>query len=797
MGITKKLVKRRTERLAKDQPKSKKQKTAAVEDDSDDELKGLDTVDSLFASEAFAGLEDGEGGHDSDSNSSAGGFCDGDDFDDEVGDVGGLENVGAKHEEELKAIREKDPSFYKFLLEEDKNLLDFQAPEPDLEKGGDDEEGEDDNEVKDGGGSEAPKRKASGRLLTVEHFRQLRDSARSSFTAFKAVINAYHTAVRSIDGDRNGVVGEKVESDKKSTGKKRGSKKNKEPQSLFRIEDEETFSEVLEWSIGNMTGLFQHYAGVVKKGPEGKHRLTARRKAVLGHKELFDPTTYSRWPRVKVLAHIFWAETLFLLNHLVAPQMLEYVLRTSSSPEALAWLWPFQGMRNHFFRRCCSLWSQSSVHSVRLRAFLFLRNSSAIALYLPDANARPGQTPQFELRVRTVFKAFADASARGFSWRSLNTFRFMENCLCEMLRMDASTAYRVGYACIRQLALMLRDASIATSRVGVSGKKKRAKGQKSDPAGNANKKKKNAQLIQLSQGLVAWPFVRSLYLWSKAVGTIACLKPLSYPLSMIALGAAKAKLSSLQYYPFVHHCLSCLHLLGSELHMFVPTSSHLLQVLGLVLPAVEKARRVRRSRKAAKGAGVGPKAPDVDVILHFKKGEAATPLFLESVGADVMFFFFDHLGLLSRSPAFPEIAAPLGAKLKKFSSTCRSDALRNQLKSLVALVQSSSADVCGRREALKEHPHWNKFCMFKEDTALALARADAIERKAAEEKLRVEAELRGDATEKEKRELTEEPKKKRKRVKKVKKDGKATAETGDLPDQDVVEEMEFSSGSEA
>merc|ERR1712136_674266 len=155
----------------------------------------------------------------------------------------------------------------------------------------------------------------------------------------------------------------------------------------------------------------------------------------------------------------------------------------------------------------------------------------------------------------------------------------------------------------------------------------------------------------------------------------------------------------------------------------------------------------------------GPKAPDVDVILHFKKGEAATPLFLESVGADVMFFFFDHLGLLSRSPAFPEIAAPLGAKLKK----------------LVALVQSSSADVCGRREALKEHPHWNKFCMFKEDTALALARADAIERKAAEEKLRVEAELRGDATEKEKRELTEEPKKKRKRVKKVKKDGKATA----------------------
>jgi len=118
--------------------------------------------------------------------------------------------------------------------------------------------------------------------------------------------------------------------------------------------------------------------------------------------------------------------------------------------------------------------------------------------------------------------------------------------LVELLRIDDATSYRVGYACIRQLALILRNGCIASS-------------QKSEKS----KKKKSAQMKAMS--LVGWPFIRAMYLWTKAIGSIAVLKPLAYPLFMIVMGATKTRLTSVQNYPFVHHCIRNLNRLGSSL----------------------------------------------------------------------------------------------------------------------------------------------------------------------------------------------------------------------------------------
>merc|ERR1711998_458168 len=131
-----------------------------------------------------------------------------------------------------------------------------------------------------------------------------------------------------------------------------------------------------------------------------------------------------------------------------------------------------------------------------------------------------------------LIRSFAEVASVGYSWRSLSTFRFMENCLVELLRLEDATAYRVGYACIRQLALILRNACTASSQIT-----------------EKSKKKKSQQMKAMA--LVGWPFIRALYMWTKAVGSIAVLKPLAYPLSMIIMGATKTRLTSLQNYPFV------------------------------------------------------------------------------------------------------------------------------------------------------------------------------------------------------------------------------------------------------
>merc|ERR1719321_2206428 len=121
---------------------------------------------------------------------------------------------------------------------------------------------------------------------------------------------------------------------------------------------------------------------------------------------------------------------------------------------------------------------------------------------MPAVSGSQKDAPQVESMIKMLIKSFAEVASVGYSWRSLSTFRFMENCLVELLRIDDATAYRTGYACIRQLALILRNACTASSQ-----------------STEKSKKKKNVQMKHMA--LVGWPFIRAIYLWTKAVGSVA------------------------------------------------------------------------------------------------------------------------------------------------------------------------------------------------------------------------------------------------------------------------------------
>merc|ERR1719163_1150910 len=93
---------------------------------------------------------------------------------------------------EKKKKKESDPSFYKFLLENDKQLLDFRE----LER----EDGEEGEEEAEDVAAPEPIGESAARVMTPARFQRIQDSAASSFTAFKASLSLYHTAVRSIEG---------------------------------------------------------------------------------------------------------------------------------------------------------------------------------------------------------------------------------------------------------------------------------------------------------------------------------------------------------------------------------------------------------------------------------------------------------------------------------------------------------------------------------------------------------------------------------------------------------------------
>jgi len=309
-------------------------------------------------------------------------------------------------------------------------------------------------------------------------------------------------------------------------------------------------------------------------------------------------------------------------------------------------------------------------------------------------------------------------------------FRFMENSLIELLRLEDATAYRSAYVCLRQLALVLRNASL-----NIDPKKTKAK--------EKGKKGQGKQQEQPLQALIGWPFIRSLSLWTRAVSSLPSLRPLSYPLYMVALGAAKHRLTSMQHFPFVYHCLSSLNQLGSQLEAFVPISSLLVEILSALTQAMEKSHHGRRhGGDSALSSDV--KAPDIEVSLRFSEAHVTESLTLETIASGLCYLITDHLGLLSQSVAFPEITSPVLLHLRKGIKRCRSEALRRQLKSVIEKCEASAEVVRTRREALSEAPDPAKFLLFEADTAIAKARAEASRRRAAEEKTRVEAEAAQD-----------------------------------------------------
>ena len=267
-----------------------------------------------------------------------------------------------------------------------------------------------------------------------------------------------------------------------------------------------------------------------------------------------------------------------------------------------------------------------------------------------EPGTRESGLTQSQALIRTILRSFASAAAGTYTWRSVSNFRFMaprlnsetltrsfslhvarhlvnkENCILELFRLDDATSYRVGYVWIRQLALLLRNASMASSRGGsvsqakaktakakakakaARGRAKREKaakgkagkekmGRNCDEEGEAPRRKVKAKPLE---DLMSWQFVRSMYLWTRVVTSVPSLRPLAYPLFMVILGAvkslgwassivaqcklqaflpknARSRLTNLQCFPFVCHGLTCLNRLAAGLEVLVPLSSHLLK----------------------------------------------------------------------------------------------------------------------------------------------------------------------------------------------------------------------------
>ncbi|KAF2470955.1 ribosome assembly protein-like protein Noc2 [Lindgomyces ingoldianus] len=331
-----------------------------------------------------APLEDGSG---SDSDS-------GDDVDD--------------HKEQLAALQSKDPEFYKYLKENDAELLDF-AEDADLaevdalseseEEGVPRKKRKSDKAVKDDESIDGSNNEVTRKL--VEKWGSSMDKA-FSLRAMREVVLAFRSAAHLNEDDGKAY--------------------------KYSISDPNAYHDLLVIALQHVPKVLQHHLPV-KESASGKIRVSTDSKKFRTLTPLLKSHTVS-------IHH--------LLENLSDPATLRLTLDSLLS--LLPYILSFKKIVREVTKTVSSVWADASNTEVtRLAAFLVLRRLVVIS----DAGIQ-------EAVLKQTYQGLVKGS-RNTTVHNIQGINLMKNTASELWGLDANVGYTTGFAFIRQLAIHLRS----------------------------------------------------------------------------------------------------------------------------------------------------------------------------------------------------------------------------------------------------------------------------------------------------------------------------------------------------
>ncbi|KAI1969441.1 Nucleolar Complex 2 protein [Ophidiomyces ophidiicola] len=310
------------------------------------------------------------------------------------------------HQDELEALKEKDPEFYKYLKENDAELLDF-GDHGDLAE----VDGLSDNEEEDSAPRKKKKTEKSRdtsdnylQLSTVQQW-QKSMSETHSLRATRQVVLAFRRAAY-VDEDDN--------EDHK-----------------YNISDPNVYHEVLVTALEQVPKVLNHHIPI-KETPNGKVRLSIDSKKFKTLTPLIKSHTSSIH---QLLSSLSDAAALRLTLSSITP-MLPYLLQ-------------FRKLLKVVIKTVVGHWSESSnSEATRISAYLVLRRLMRIG----DAGIR-------EAVLKTTYEGIVKGS-RNTTAHTLAGINLMKNSAAELWGMDQDIAYTTGFTSIRQLAIHLRGSIV-------------------------------------------------------------------------------------------------------------------------------------------------------------------------------------------------------------------------------------------------------------------------------------------------------------------------------------------------
>ena len=317
------------------------------------------------------------------------------------------------HKDQLESLKDKDPEFYKYLKDNDAELLDF-GDHGDLsevlELSEDEEEGpakkkkkakaEKDEEM------ETPDNTLD--IATVKKWHKLMEE-QNSIRAMRQVVLAFRCAAYINE----------VESQEQK----------------YSIDDPNVYHQVLVTALNTVPKVLAHHLPV-KETAAGKVKVTFDSKKF----KTLTPLIKSHTSSVhQLLVNLSDAQTLKLTLSSIEP-MLPYLLQ-------------FRKLLKVLIKTIVGIWADvSATEATRITGFLLLRR----LMVLGDAGIK-----------ETVLKSSYEGVVKGSRNTTIHTLsgvNLMKNSAAELWGIDQNVSYTTGFSFIRQLAIHLRSSITNTSK---------------------------------------------------------------------------------------------------------------------------------------------------------------------------------------------------------------------------------------------------------------------------------------------------------------------------------------------
>lgn len=315
----------------------------------------------------------------------------------------GEEDEPGTHKEDLDALGEKDPEFYKYLKENDAELLDF--AEDDLA------------EVDRLSEEEAPKKKRKKNTELEEE--QEQDDIESDVSM--TMVNKWRTALseqHSLRATRQVVLAFRAAAYVNDEDGK---------EHKYSISSPEVYHQLLVVALEHVPGVLSHHLPA-KESTLGKVRISTDSKKF----RTLSPLLKSHATSIQ-----------HLLENLSDAPTIKLTL--SSLLPLLPYLLSFKKVLKSLIKTTVNIWSDpASTEATRITAFLLLRRLAVIS----DASLR-------EAVLKTTYQGLVKGS-RVTNIHTLPGINLMKNSAAELWGLDPNIGYTTGFTYIRQLAVHLR-----------------------------------------------------------------------------------------------------------------------------------------------------------------------------------------------------------------------------------------------------------------------------------------------------------------------------------------------------